>query len=250
MRLEVKNVTAGYQEGIDVLNDVNLTVEPGSVTILIGPNGAGKSTMLKTIYGFLKPRSGSIHFGSNGDIASKRPHEIKHLGVSYIPQEFNVFPQLTIEENLRMGAWIFRKDRARVRQQLKHTYEIFPALETFREARANTLSGGQMRMLSIAKEVMTSPKLMLVDEPSAGLAPRMATEAYRFLMHTQRALSAAVLLVDHNMETAISLADYVYILDMGRIRVHGPKAKFDTDRVRNIIQACLLGVTNTGEQPR
>jgi ABC-type branched-subunit amino acid transport system ATPase component len=241
MRLQVKNVIAGYQEGIDILNNVDMVVEPGSVTILIGPNGAGKSTLLKTIYGFLKPRSGSIHFGSNGDISRKSPHEIKHLGISYIPQEFNVFPQLTIEENLRMGAWIFRKDKARVQQQLEHTYETFPALERFHKARANTLSGGQMRMLSIAKEVMTSPKLMLVDEPSAGLAPKIAAEAYEFLMHTQRALDAAVLLVDHNMETAISLADYVHIMNMGRIREHGPKSEFDVDRVRTIIQECLLG---------
>lgn len=241
MRLQVKNVIAGYQEGIDILNDLQMVVEPSSVTIIIGPNGAGKSTLLKTIYGFLKPRVGSIHFGSNGDISKKLPHEIKHLGISYIPQEFNIFPQLTIEENLRMGAWIFRNDKARVQQQLEHTYEIFPALKKFFKARANTLSGGQMRMLAIAKEVMTAPKLMLVDEPSAGLAPKIAAEAYEFLMHTQRALDAAVLLVDHNMETAISLADYVYILNMGRIREHGPKSEFDVDRVRTIIQECLLG---------
>lgn len=241
MRLQVKNVIAGYQEGLDILNNVDMVVEPSSVTILIGPNGAGKSTLLKTIYGFLKPRSGSIHFGDNGDISKKLPHEIKYLGISYIPQEFNVFPQLTVEENLRMGAWIFRKDKARLQQQLEHTYEIFPALEKFHKARANTLSGGQLRMLSIAKEVMTSPKLMLVDEPSAGLAPKIAVEAYDFLMHTQRTLDAAVLLVDHNMETAISLADYVYILNMGHIREHGPKSEFDVERVRTIIHECLLG---------
>ncbi|MBN1316384.1 MAG: ABC transporter ATP-binding protein [Anaerolineales bacterium] len=241
MRLEVKNIIAGYQQGIDILNKLDLVVEPGSVTIIIGPNGAGKSTLLKTIYGFLKPRVGSIHFGTNGDISKKFPHEIKHLGISYIPQEFNVFPQLTIEENLKMGAWIFRNEKNKVVQQLEHTYAIFPALKQFRKSRANTLSGGQMRMLSIAKEVMTSPKLMLVDEPSAGLAPKIAAEAYEFLMQTQEALSAAILLVDHNMETAISLADYVYILNMGRIREEGPKEEFDVDRIRNIIQECLLG---------
>lgn len=241
MRLEVKNVIAGYQEGVDILNNMDMVIEPGSVTILIGPNGAGKSTLLKTIYGFLKPRSGSIHFGDSGDISKKLPHEIKYLGISYIPQEFNVFPQLTVEENLRMGAWIFRKDKTRLKQQLEHTYEIFPALKKFHKARANTLSGGQLRMLSIAKEVMTSPKLMLVDEPSAGLAPKIAAEAYDFLMHTQRTLNAAVLLVDHNMETAISLADYVYILNMGQIREHGPKSEFDVERVRTIIHECLLG---------
>lgn len=140
-----------------------------------------------------------------------------------------------------MGAWIFRKDKARVKQQLEHTYEIFPALHTFRKSKANTLSGGQLRMLSIAKEVMTSPSLMLVDEPSSGLAPKIAAEAYEFLMHTKQVLNAAILLVDHNMETALSLADYVYVVDMGRIRVHGSTQEFDLDRIKTIIQECLMG---------
>ena len=239
--LEITSITAGYQEGIDILNEISLVVQPGSVTIIIGPNGAGKSTLLKTIYGFLKPRLGSIHFDGN-DITQKPPHEIKHLGLSYIPQEFNIFPQMRVEENLMMGAWIFRKDKALVQQQLKHTYEIFPVLHTFRKSKANVLSGGQLRMLSIAKEVMTSPTLMLVDEPSAGLSPKVAAEAYEFLMQTKQALSTAILMVDHNMETALSLADYIYVVDMGRVRVHGPKQEFNLDRIKSIIQECLMGV--------
>jgi ABC-type branched-subunit amino acid transport system ATPase component len=238
--LEVTSITAGYQEGIDILNELSMVVQPGSVTIIIGPNGAGKSTLLKTIYGFLKPGIGSICFNDQ-DITHKLPHEIKHLGLSYIPQEFNIFPQLRVEENLLMGAWIFRKDKARVQQQLEYTYEIFPALYKFRKSKANTLSGGQLRMLSIAKEVMTSPSLMLVDEPSSGLAPKIAEEAYEFLMHTKEVLGAAILMVDHNMETALSLADYVYVVDMGRIRVHGAKQEFDLDRIKAIIQECLMG---------
>jgi ABC-type branched-subunit amino acid transport system ATPase component len=238
--LEITSITAGYQEGIDILNEIDLAVQPGSVTIIIGPNGAGKSTLLKTIYGFLTPRLGRIHFDGH-DITQELPHKIKHLGLSYIPQEFNIFPQLRVEENLMMGAWIFRKDKARVQQQLEHTYEIFPALHKFRKAKANTLSGGQLRMLSIAKEVMTSPSLMLVDEPSAGLAPKIAEEAYEFLMQTKQALNAAILMVDHNMETALSLADYVYVVDMGRVRVHGQKQEFDLERLKGIIQECLMG---------
>jgi len=240
MSLEVNHVLAGYKEGLDILNDLCLSVEPNSVTIIIGPNGAGKSTLLKTIYGFLKPRSGNIHFEEE-EISQEQPHEIKRLGISYIPQEFNVFPMLTVEQNLKMGAWIFRGDKARVKNQLEYNYEIFPALKKFRKAPANTLSGGQLRMLSIAKEVMTSPKLMLVDEPSAGLAPKVASEAYEFLMQTQRILQAAILLVDHNMEKALEIADYVYVLNMGTIRVHGPRAEFDVDRIKAIIQECLLG---------
>lgn len=238
--LTIDNVTAGYQEGIDILNNISMKIAPHSVTIIIGPNGAGKSTLLKTIYGFLKPREGKITF-NDVSLNSKLPHEIKHYGMSYIPQEFNIFPQLTIEENLQMGAWIFRKDSAKVTAQLKNTYDIFPALHKFRAAKANTLSGGQLRMLSIAKEVMTSPSLMLVDEPSAGLSPKIAAEAYEFLLHTQKILNASILMVDHNMENAIRMADYVYVVDMGKVREHGPVKEFDLGRIKNIIQACLMG---------
>jgi ABC-type branched-subunit amino acid transport system ATPase component len=234
------NVTAGYQEGIDILNEMTLAAQADSVTIIIGPNGAGKSTLLKTIYGFLKPRRGKMYFDGR-DIAQERPYEIKRSGISYIPQEFNVFPQLTVEQNLMMGAWVFRRDKARVKQQLAYNYEIFPALYKFRKSRANTLSGGQLRMLSIAKEVMTSPKMILVDEPSSGLAPKVAAEAYDFLIRTQQTLNVAILLVDHNMETALDLADYVYVIDMGRIRVHGPKSEFDLARIKDIIHQCLMG---------
>ena len=238
--LSVNEITAGYQVGIDILNNISLQVQPGSVTIIIGPNGAGKSTLLKTIYGFLRPRKGEISF--NGKVITQSsPYEVKHEGLSYIPQEFNIFPQLTVEENLLMGAWIFRKDKNRLQKQLSYTYGIFPALDKFKKSKANTLSGGQLRMLSIAKEVMTSPKLMLVDEPSSGLAPKIAAEAYEFLIQTKEALDAAILLVDHNMETALELADYVYVVDMGQIRVHGPKSEFDVNRIKAIIQACLMG---------
>lgn len=241
MSLQIDNVIAGYQEGIDILTGISLTVPPESVAIVIGPNGAGKSTLLKTIYGFLKPHSGTICFNGRQTMALQ-PHEIKRLGISYIPQEFNVFPQLSVEENLRIGAWIFRSDAARVQQQLEYTYEIFPVLKEFRKKRANYLSGGQLRMLSIAKEVMTRPKLMLVDEPTSGLSPKVATEAYEFLIQTQRTLKAAMLLVDHNMEEAIDLSDHVHVVDMGRVRVHGPRSDFDEARIREIIQECLLGV--------
>jgi len=238
--LQVQEVTAGYQEGINILNSIDLSVSTDSVTIIIGPNGAGKSTLLKTIYGFIKPNQGSIHF-QNQDITSRLPHEIKKLGISYIPQEFNIFPQMSVEENLLMGAWILRNQKNLIQQQLNRVYEIFPALYSFRKAKANTLSGGQQRMLSIAKEVMTSPQLMLVDEPSSGLSPKIAAEAYQFLMQTKEALHSAILLVDHNMEIALNIADYVYVIDMGKVRVHGSRAEFDINRIRSIIQECLLG---------
>jgi len=238
--LQVDSVTAGYQVGVDILNSISLSVKPESVTVIIGPNGAGKSTLLKTIYGFLKPHQGEILF-DNQPITRVQPHLIKQVGLSYIPQDFNVFPQMRVEENLLMGAWIFRKDKKRLQKQLAYVYEIFPALYQFRKSKANSLSGGQQRMLSIAKECMTSPRLMLVDEPSSGLSPKIAAEAYHFLMMTKQAFQAGILLVDHNMEVALELADYVYVVDMGRVREHGPRCEFDLARIRWIIQECLLG---------
>ena len=115
--LQVDNVFAGYQEGIDILNGMTLNVQSNSVTIIIGPTGAGKSTLLKTIFGFLKPRSGTMHFDGR-DIAQEQPYQVKRAGISYIPQEFNIFPQLTVEQNLRMGAWVFRNDKARLKRQI------------------------------------------------------------------------------------------------------------------------------------
>lgn len=238
--LVVDSVVAGYESGIDVLTGLTLSAQPSEVSIIIGPNGAGKSTLLKTIYGFLSPRSGYVTFEGE-ELAGKSPYQAKHLGISYIPQEFNIFPQLSVEDNLRMGAWIFRRDKERVKQRIEHTYDTFPALHKFRESKAGDLSGGQARMLSIAKEVMTAPRLILVDEPSAGLAPKVAAEAYEFLMETKRRLDLAILLVDHNMEAALDLADHVYVIDMGRTRVHGRRSEFDLHRIKEIIQECLLG---------
>src|SRR5437879_6821200 len=168
--LEVHDVVAGYVEGIDVLTGVSVAVERGSITGIIGANGAGKSTLLKTIFGFLHPRRGRMALDGR-PIEGLAPHEVKRLGVSYVPQGANLFPQLTVEENLLLGAWIVRRDRRRVAAGLERAYAAFPHLRDRRQRRATALSGGEAKMLSLAKELMTEPALLLVDEPSAGLAP-------------------------------------------------------------------------------
>lgn len=237
--LDVNELYAGYAEGADILQGVNMTLAPDSVTVLIGPNGAGKSTTLKTLFGFLQPRQGEIIFdGQRIDALS--PYEIKRLGVSYIPQQINIFRQLTVEENLRMGGWIFRQEKKRLATQIEQVYEIFPILKEFRRRRANELSGGQAKMLSIAKEVISEPKLILVDEPTAALAPIIAQDTYRFLVKTQQALKASMLLVDHHMEKAVELADYVYVLSLGKMVEEGPDSEFNVERLREIIRQCLL----------
>lgn len=237
--LTVKQIWGGYQEGVEILQGVSLTVEKGSLTVLIGPNGAGKSTLLKTIFGFLRPWEGEILFDGH-KLHTLLPHQIKWLGVSYIPQGINSFPQLTVEENLKVGGWVFRKDKARLKEQLDRVYELFPVLKELRNTKATKLSGGQSKMLSIAKEVITEPQLILVDEPAAGLAPQIAAQTYDFLLNTKEAFGASVLLVDHNMEQATGMADYVYILNLGRIKEEGPSSKFAGERIKDVIRECLL----------
>jgi len=238
--LAVDGVHAGYQSGVDILQGLSLTVMPGDLTLVIGPNGAGKSTLLKTAFGFLQPHRGRIRFRET-EIAAKAPHAIKRLGISYVPQEINIFPLLTVEENLRMGGWVFRRDRARLKAQIDRIYEIFPILAERRRQPAGNLSGGQGRMLSVAREIMTEPKLILVDEPTAGLSPALVDQVYALLQTARASIGATILLVDQNIEAAVAQADFVYMLDLGRVKAAGPAAEFGPARVRALIQECLLG---------
>ncbi|HYM33052.1 MAG TPA: ABC transporter ATP-binding protein [Candidatus Cybelea sp.] len=238
--LAVDDLVAGYQSGVDILQGLTLGVVRGSVTLVIGPNGAGKSTLLKTIFGFLTPHQGTISFRGR-PLGGAEPHEIKRLGISYVPQEINTFPLLSVEENLRMGGWIFRRDRARLKRQIERTYDIFPILGERRRAAAGALSGGQGRMLSVAREMMTEPALMLVDEPTAGLAPSLVAQVYELLQTARRAGDATILLVDQNVEDAVAQADEVYLVNLGRIKAAGPAHEFPSQRVRALIQECLLG---------
>src|SRR2546427_11517724 len=164
--LEVRDVVAGYVEGIAVLTGVSLAVERGSITGIIGANGAGKSTLLKTIFGFLHPRRGRIVLDGR-EIQALPPHAVKRRGVSYVAQGASVFPQLTVQENLDLGAWVFRRDRARVAAMLERAWSAFPRLREKRRSRATTLSGGEAKMLPLAKELVTEPGLVLRVQPVA-----------------------------------------------------------------------------------
>ena len=236
--LELERVAAGYVEGIDVLDDVSLRVEAGTITGVIGPNGAGKSTLLKTIFGFLHPHRGRIVF-DGGDIGARAPHTLKRMGLSYVPQGANIFPQLTVHENLELGGWVFRRDRARITALLERAYDAFPRLRARRRARATALSGGEGRMLSVAKELVTGPRLMLVDEPSAGLAPVLSNQLYERLL-AARAHGVTILLVDQNIAKCVEVSDYLYLLEVGRVRREGPREVF-ADNLRDLIRDALLG---------
>ncbi|HEX3883362.1 MAG TPA: ABC transporter ATP-binding protein [Stellaceae bacterium] len=238
--LTVEDVYAGYQSGVDILQGLSLRVAPAGLTLVIGPNGAGKSTLLKTAFGFLHPHQGRIRFAET-EIAGAAPHAVKRLGISYVPQEINIFPLLTVEENLRMGGWVFRRDRTRLKARIEAIYGIFPALAEGRRQPAGNLSGGQGRMLSVARELMTEPKLLLVDEPTAGLSPALVEQVYALLRTAREAIGATILLVDQNVEAALGQADSVYLLNLGRVKAEGPAAAFPPARVRDLIRECLLG---------
>ena len=237
-RLELEHVAAGYLEGIDILGDISMRVEPGSVTGVIGPNGAGKSTLLRTIFGFLHPRRGSMTLDGR-PIGGAPPHEVKRRGVSYVPQGANIFPQLTVEENLLLGAWTIRRERARVAERLERAYAAFPHLRDRRQRRATTLSGGESKMLSLAKELVTEPALLLVDEPSAGLAPRIVEQVYARLLEVRKQ-GVTILLVDQNITKCVEVSDYLYMIERGQIRREGPRRDF-TDHLREIVRDALLG---------
>jgi ABC-type branched-subunit amino acid transport system ATPase component len=236
--LRLEDVHAGYVEGIDILGGVDLRVERGSITGVIGPNGAGKSTLLRTIFGFLHPHRGRVLL-DGAPIHGLSPHAIKRRGIGYVTQGANIFPQLTVEENLRLGAWVLRRDRARVRGLLERAWTTFPTLAARRPRRATGLSGGEAKMLSLAKEAMTEPRLLLVDEPSAGLAPRITDQVYARLLEA-RAGGLTILLVDQNIARAVEVADYLYLIERGQVRREGPRDSF-VAHLRQIIRDALLG---------
>src|SRR6266487_5120470 len=236
--LEVDGVVAGYVAGIDILNGLQLRLESGTITGIIGPNGAGKSTLLKTIFGFLHPRQGSIVFDGR-EIQRFSPHTIKRLGISYAPQGTNIFPHLTVQENLELGAWVFRRQGGRVAGCVERAYTAFPRLREKRRRRATALSGGEAKMLSVAKELVTEPSLLLVDEPSAGLAPRIVEQVYARLLEV-RGQGVTILLVDQNINKAVQVSDYLYMLERGQVRREGPRWDF-ADQLREIVRDALLG---------
>jgi ABC-type branched-subunit amino acid transport system ATPase component len=238
--LAVDRVHAAYQSGVDILQGMSIDVPAGSFVLVIGPNGAGKSTLLKTIFGLLKVHRGTVQFAGQS-IASLAPHEIKRLGISYVPQELNTFPQLTIEENLNVGGWTLRKQPAVLKQRLAHVYDIFPVLAERRREKAGALSGGQGRMLSVAREMITEPKLMLVDEPTVGLAPNLSDQVYALLQTARKSISTTILLVDQNVSDALKQAELVVMMNLGTVKAAGPVAEFGEQRVRELVQGCLLG---------
>ncbi|MGD8389138.1 MAG: ABC transporter ATP-binding protein [Desulfobacteraceae bacterium] len=222
--LEVKDVHAGYYRDINILQGVNLTAQNAKLTSIIGTNGVGKSTLLKTIYGFLPPNRGEVSWKGT-DITGANPFKMPKLGLTYIPQRRNVFPDMTVEENLQLGAWTYKRDKKRIRRKLDENYERFPVLKDRRKQKAGGFSGGQQRMVELGRAMMIDPDLMLVDEPTAGLAPIVAHDIYDKLTDLKKE-GITILLVDQNIKQAIEVSDYVYALALGKNMTEGPREDF------------------------
>jgi branched-chain amino acid transport system ATP-binding protein len=216
--------------GIRAVKGIDLAVESGETVCLIGANGAGKTTTLRAVTGLVRSAAGRIRYGGE-DIGKLRVHEIAQRGLALVPEGRGVFPQLTIEENLAMGAYA-RKDRAGVRADLAHAFELFPRLAERRRQTAGTLSGGEQQMLAIARALMSRPKLLLLDEPSMGLAPLMVERIFE-VIRTIAAQGVTLLLVEQNARLALETSDRGYVLDGGLVTLSGPaKSLLDDPRVR------------------
>lgn len=227
--LNVRNL-AVYYENIQGVKDVSLTVEKGSVVALLGANGAGKSTTLKALSGLVKPKIGTIEFQEE-DIIETTPKKIVSMGIVHCPEGRQVFPDLTVAENLRIGTYA-RKDKTGIKQDWEKVIDYFPRLGERLNQPAGTLSGGEQQMLAIGRALMAKPKLLLLDEPSLGLAPKLVQEIFNIIQQINRE-GTAILLVEQNAHMALNIADYAYVLENGIVTLHGPASSLrQNDQVR------------------
>jgi branched-chain amino acid transport system ATP-binding protein len=230
--LEIREVTAGYGVGPDILNGVTLNIDEGTSYCIVGPNGAGKSTLLRTIAGFLRPRSGEVRLGGvkmNGS----RPDQMLAAGVCFVPQDASLFPAMTVRENLMMGGYLI-EDRALRRRRLEMVYETFPALAERKGQNAGTLSGGEQQMVTLGRALMIEPKIVMIDEPSLGLAPMIADQIFEKIRGFG-GLGITVVLVEQNAVKGLESVDWGFVLDLGSMEFEGPAEGILADpRIREL----------------
>ena len=231
--LEMVKVDSGYGE-IEVLRDVSIYAEEGQIVSIIGANGAGKSTLLKTLFGIVKPTKGQVLYKGE-EISSKPPLERLNSGISYVPEGRSNFPAMTVEENLQMGAYV-RNDPEEISADIDALCERFPILAEKRTTAAGNLSGGQQQMLEIAVALMLRPEVLLIDEPTLGLAPILVTEVFDELQKINES-GTTIVLVEQNAKRALEISDFAYVLELGKVRFQGPAAELAQDE--EIIEAYL-----------
>jgi neutral amino acid transport system ATP-binding protein len=213
--LSAEGLVAGYVPEVDILNGVSIEVREGEVVTVVGPNGAGKSTLIKTVFGLLKPRDGRVLFRGT-DIGGRKPHTITRSGMSYVPQLDNVFPTLTVNENLELGAL----DRSRTDERIARMHELFPRLGERRAQVTGTMSGGERQMVAMARALMPDPQVLLLDEPSAGLAPAFVDAIFEKIAEINRE-GVTIVMVEQNARRALAMSDRGYVLDLGTNRFEG-----------------------------
>lgn len=233
--LELKNISCSYGK-VQALKDISISVQKGSLVAILGANGAGKSTCLKAISRLIKIQKGQIRF-QDTEISNLMPEEVVRLGIIQVPEGRMIFPELTVLENLKMGAYL-RKDYKKIKQDFDKVYNYFPILKERKNQIASLLSGGEQQMLAIARGLMADPKILLLDEPSLGLAPVLAEEIFAFLLKLKRT-GTSILLVEQNAFMALKIADYAYVLETGIISLFGE----GKDLLKNkLVQEAYLGM--------
>ena len=226
LSLEVKDLVTGYG-AITALNGVSLTVPAGSITAVLGANGAGKSSLLRSLSGLVRPRSGSVLLDGK-DIAGWAPEDVVQLGMSHVPEGRRVIAELTVDENLRLGG-LWRKDKADRGRALEEAYALFPPLDQRRKRLAMTLSGGERQMLALGRALVARPKVLLLDEPSLGLAPRITAQIMGLVRRLCDETGLTVLLVEQNARSALSVADHGIVLNLGTVVASDDPAKLAAD---------------------
>ncbi|WP_059171751.1 ABC transporter ATP-binding protein [Bacillus sp. FJAT-27445] len=221
--LKVDGINVFYGN-IQALKGVSLEINEGEIVTLIGANGAGKSTLLKTISGLLKPKQGQIQFEGNS-IAGKAAQSIVKLGISHVPEGRRVFSNMSVEENLELGAFL-RKDKAGIKEDFHKVYDLFPRLLERKKQQAGTLSGGEQQMLAMGRALMARPRLLLLDEPSMGLAPLLVKTIFRIITEIN-ATGTTILLVEQNAHMALSIANRAYVIETGRVILSGTAAELN-----------------------
>ncbi|MCF7905766.1 ABC transporter ATP-binding protein [Candidatus Gracilibacteria bacterium] len=218
MILEIQNLTAGYKSGPSILHDVNFCLHENEIVTIIGPNGAGKSTVLKSIFGLTNVRKGNVTHGSR-DITDLPTDGIIRSGIAFVAQGDNVFPDLTVQENLEMGAFI-RTSRKEVQEKQEEVFHFFPSLKKYRSQKSALLSGGERQMLALGMALMLSPEILLLDEPSIGLAPKIINEVFEKIQKI-KSTGTSILMVEQNAIKALEISDRGYVLELGKNALEG-----------------------------
>lgn len=225
--LQLQNISVHYG-GVRALDGVSVSLDEGEIVALMGPNGAGKSTILKALFGLAPIEGGKVLWYEQE--FTPISHEVVARGVAFVPQGRRVFSSLTVRENLEVGGYVLKNSRL-VKERIEEILDLFPALKAKLNARSSTLSGGQQQMLAVARGLMTDPKVLLLDEPSLGLAPKIVKEVFALIKDINEKRTTAIMVVEHNLKSLLEIADRGYILDKGKVIAEGDPRKFFSDGI-------------------